>query len=361
MDADVGVLLDADVLVCGALDRWIEEIADGDMLHGLPGHFSPFYYSPSGRPHRESWEAIFREAGLPAPRFDMQHLGWEIIHTDVPEESEMRYSPTFFNLGVLAARPDVLAAVGSSIYDAMEAVDRFQQTFFKCQIGLTLAMALHGIRGALLAARYNFLNTPEMFDKLPEEAADVRIFHFNQPADIDKVRDFASYGRLQKALRREGLHAVNRILVERLRTLHYDRVLKDLQAVGMELPVEPDVDHWDVRQAVQRARASVDCGSYEEALDALTPVESHLTEDGHAQYLLGYTKHALGRDRLAAIEHYGNALRCRFDEFWVRYNRGALALDLDLRAQALEDLSRARALQPDHPGPITLLSALTPT
>jgi tetratricopeptide (TPR) repeat protein len=146
-----------------------------------------------------------------------------------------------------------------------------------------------------------------------------------------------------------------------LRTLHYDRVLKDLQAVGMELPVEPDVDHWDVRQAVQRARASVDCGSYEEALDALTPVESHLTEDGHAQYLLGYTKHALGRDRLAAIEHYGNALRCRFDEFWVRYNRGALALDLDLRAQALEDLSRARALQPDHPGPITLLSALTPT
>jgi hypothetical protein len=47
---------------------------------------------------------------------------------------------------------------------------------------------------------------------------------------------------------------------------------------------------------------------------------------------------------------YGTALLLGFEEFWVRYGRGALCLRLGMLEQAREDLTRAHSLQPEHPG-----------
>ena len=132
-------------------------------------------------------------------------------------------------------------------------------------------------------------------------------------------------------------------------------IIDDIRGVGMEAIVEPEWDHWELQQVRNRARACVDQNHFQEAHDLLTPIIDHQPPDGHAHYLLAYTMHLLRNDCQKALRHYDIALQAGFDEFWVRYNQGALCLDLGMLAQAKDHLTRAHALRPDHPGVLALL------
>jgi tetratricopeptide (TPR) repeat protein len=56
------------------------------------------------------------------------------------------------------------------------------------------------------------------------------------------------------------------------------------------------------------------------------------------------------RDLERALEHYNLALEYAFDEFWVRYNRGFLQIDLGNINEACADLERVLELNPEYPG-----------
>ncbi|MDR1490875.1 MAG: SPASM domain-containing protein [Desulfovibrio sp.] len=59
----------------------------------------------------------------------------------------------------------------------------------------------------------------------------------------------------------------------------------------------------------------------------------------------------------AALKYYQAALDKGFSEFWVRYNRGSLLLDLERPDEAKADLARAHELDPHHEGAKQQLAA----
>jgi SAM-dependent methyltransferase len=67
-------------------------------------------------------------------------------------------------------------------------------------------------------------------------------------------------------------------------------------------------------------------------------------------YLVGFCLHMQKKDLNEALQWYNLALEKGFDEFWVRYNRGALYLELGNIEEARADLTRARDLNPEHSG-----------
>ena len=86
---------------------------------------------------------------------------------------------------------------------------------------------------------------------------------------------------------------------------------------------------------------------------ALSVFEHLLSERPHQpewNYLAGLSAHMARRDLERALNHYDLALEQGFDEFWARYNRGALLAELGDLERALADLERAAELNPDHDG-----------
>jgi|GEM_PF-6317146 len=66
-------------------------------------------------------------------------------------------------------------------------------------------------------------------------------------------------------------------------------------------------------------------------------------------YCYAFSLHATGETQ-KAIEYYELSLKSGFAEFWVRYNRGSLLLDLGRLEEARVDLMRAHELDPSHKG-----------
>ncbi len=75
-------------------------------------------------------------------------------------------------------------------------------------------------------------------------------------------------------------------------------------------------------------------------------------------YLVAFLLHTQQRDLVTALHCYDLALQRGFSEFWIRYNRGALYIELGDRDRACQDLRRAIELDPRHEGTQKLLQRL---
>jgi tetratricopeptide (TPR) repeat protein len=106
------------------------------------------------------------------------------------------------------------------------------------------------------------------------------------------------------------------------------------------------------------ARARVEEGKHEEAIQELTVLLNGRPLDSDPYYLMGFCLQVTGRDLEEAIQLYGRALELGHDEFWVRYNRGALYMRLGRIEEARADLARAVELDPKHDGARATLDAL---
>lgn len=93
---------------------------------------------------------------------------------------------------------------------------------------------------------------------------------------------------------------------------------------------------------------------YDEAAKVLEQCVAANLLDASAVYHLAYCYDIKGQAE-RAIELYERALTLGFDEFWVRYHRGALLLKLGDSRRAHIDLRRARVLDPHHEGARQLL------
>jgi tetratricopeptide (TPR) repeat protein len=278
-----------------------------------------------------------------------------MIHTELLNTPELQFSPAYLNYGMIVAPAGIVHSIGAGGYADLDAAEGSAPPIFKGQIALTLSIARNRIRWAPLSLRYNFPNIPEFFEKHPD-ASDIRAFHYGQPFEIDKARDFQTYGHVEMMLQRENLGPVNRRLAECFRKVHFGRVVQDLGAVGM-LPIrKPHVDVWVLQRARDRARTHVDRCEFTEAYRILSSIIGDLPQDAHANYLMAYVVQSLGNDDATALRHYERALESGFDEFWVRYHRGALHLRNGRLDLAAADIRKAASLRPDHPGVHTLLA-----
>ena len=76
-------------------------------------------------------------------------------------------------------------------------------------------------------------------------------------------------------------------------------------------------------------------------------------------YLLAFCLQMQDKSTDEAFSHYRSALTGGFNEFWVRYNRGALHLKMGNTEEARADLKRACELNPEHVGARDLLHELS--
>ena len=227
-DAETVVMLDGDVLVTGRLTGAIDAVRGTDRLAAVPAYFSPFYLSPEHLEQAspvEWWTRICGMAGVPVPPFETEHPGWGQMQAANPKHlDQLRFSPPYPNAGVVFASAATTQRIGEHLFADIDLVNTVYRTGLTGQVALTLAISRLGLEWAPLPLRYNFQNIPWVFDTRPEERAEIRVLHFLDPSEVDRVRDFRGDDSIVQLFDRPGLHGVNRFFVERLRAVH-DRVL----------------------------------------------------------------------------------------------------------------------------------------
>lgn len=205
--ADVVLMLDADVLVCGSLDELVASLLAEPAVAGLPAHMSPYDES--------RWRELFAVAQLPEPALDCAPSGAGFF----PEARDQRMPP-YFNLGVIAAPRELMRRLGAGLVGEMERVNAFEESYYRCQLAIPLALARQALPWRALDARWNFPNDRHFEQALPAAAADVRLLHYLRIGEgVDKNHDFNDTQAYRALLDRPGLRGTDALLQQRLRSL----------------------------------------------------------------------------------------------------------------------------------------------
>lgn len=208
-------MLDADTLLMAPIDDLVCWATDNQAICGLIAHVNPF-------PNGEMWEYLFEFAKLGAPPLVCEYSGWGLMD-DGPDR---RYAPPYFNLGVLLAPQQVMSTIGKVIYEEMEIVNKVQQTFFRCQLALAMAIQRTKVSWYSMPIKYNFPNDIRFCERYESDLQDIRILHYLRADKIDKDADFESPYSVEQVIERTGLNRINEMLREKLSQLH-DTVLSE--------------------------------------------------------------------------------------------------------------------------------------
>ena len=207
--ADTVLMLDADVMAMRPFDELIEFVNAGrGGIGAVMAHVSPF----NGLDHQGTWTKLYRDFGLGDPSFAHEHSGW-------PAMSGARYSPPYFNTGVVCAPATVLTEFHARYVSALQFVRRQLDSYYCEQIAMTLALDKTDRLLPPRPVRYNFPNQVE-FDRLyPEELENVTFLHFLRTDVVDRECDFADLAAMTRLAERRDLSGSNEIFRGRVAAL----------------------------------------------------------------------------------------------------------------------------------------------
>jgi hypothetical protein len=225
-EADLVLLLDADVLVSGSLAAVIEDAWEHQRLLGTIAHLSPFSFGlEPPLPNEPSWRRLFDAAGLPPPQLCCQHSMWP-LYAGLPRlvgDPEYRYCPPYFNFGFILAPRAQMQTLGATIERDVAAANQVFSTLFRGQLALTLALSRHRVAWRALGLEYNFPCTkpPAVFDEGTFERLDeVRVWHYIDDAEISKYRDFEGPETVGRILQRSDLNPLLAAFQRQLARVH---------------------------------------------------------------------------------------------------------------------------------------------
>jgi hypothetical protein len=213
--AEVVMLLDADVLVVAAFDDLLARVVREQKLFGVPANASPIR-------NDFTWENLFTRAALGPVPYAVEHSGFGCTF----HEPQKRMAPPYFNLGVIPMPADVARRLGETIFHELTTVASCED-FFRAQMSLTLALVRQRIPWGTMSFKYNFVNDERYLPRYRKEFADMRLLHFLSNRNIHKDKIFASVDAVEQAFRAVYKDAVDRKFIEILRPIHQE-VLKRL-------------------------------------------------------------------------------------------------------------------------------------
>lgn len=194
------LMLDADVIMTGRID----ELFAVPALSAVMAHVPPF------DPAR--WRQLYFMAGLAFPSFEHELSGWGTMFND----PAVRYSPPYFNTGVVFAPAWILETLYESYMAELMRIKSVMDSYFFEQIALTLALEKARLPVNVLPLRYNFPNQPEFDRAHPEELADVRLLHFLRTDTVSREADFESPESIARLVGRVDLSGSNEVFRRRV-------------------------------------------------------------------------------------------------------------------------------------------------
>jgi tetratricopeptide (TPR) repeat protein len=105
--------------------------------------------------------------------------------------------------------------------------------------------------------------------------------------------------------------------------------------------IERLIDEWAVDSFIENKQ-------YQDAVSILEQLLNQEPINPLWNYLYALSLHQLGKDSAKALIHYNTALEKGYDEFWIKYNRGLLLIEIGNNEAAIADLERAKRLRPEH-------------
>lgn len=132
-----------------------------------------------------------------------------------------------------------------------------------------------------------------------------------------------------------------------------DQIIKRLDAASEKVK-EQSGDIIKYRNLLVEAREVVGSAKFDEAIELLRPLQKMSSIPAEAVYLYAFSLHQKSQQennlREEAYNAYNQAYARGFDEFWVRYNRAQLLLDMGKIDEANEDIDKIYELKPNHEG-----------
>ncbi len=208
------LMLDADVLVMRAFDEVVAKLTAKPGIAAVMAHVSPFGFA-AGPEHVQWWRRMAEAANVRLPNFDNEHSGWGLMDSDPLR----RFSPPYFNTGVVLASSEVLENFYEAYMRCLFAVRGVLDSYFFEQIAMTLALAQLGIDPIVLPPRYNFPNQSEFDQAYADDLAQVHFLHFLRNDVIDRGADFISLQKIAKLVSRKDLKGSNEALRRRMEEL----------------------------------------------------------------------------------------------------------------------------------------------
>lgn len=199
-DADIVLMMDADMVVCGSLEDQITDSRAGAFdVAGVVAHVPPHMT-------RSDWTAIYRTADLEDPVFPYRYTGWPLMFPlELRDDASIADSPPYFNYGYVYFSASGLRSVQRSyqrcLTAASEAIRRLnpRSEMFVSQVALTLSIAKSELSHGALGLRYNFPNDRRLEAIHPQELEDARVIHLlRRNKKFDKQRAYCSFDSLNQ-------------------------------------------------------------------------------------------------------------------------------------------------------------------
>ena len=198
--------VDADVIFVRDFSEVLTDLEQKPAVAGVIAHATPFRNCVP----LQMWQRLADAYGVSLPEASYEHTGWGFMAT----HPNYRYTPAYFNFGMVVAPSEVMAKVSADIAAADEVVTKNLDTFFRFQIALTLTIQKHQLPVCALPLRYNFPNDPKFEKKYPDELRDIRILHYLRCEIVHRETDFETLARVDALVRRSDLSGSNEVLRE---------------------------------------------------------------------------------------------------------------------------------------------------
>jgi hypothetical protein len=206
------VCADADVLFMEDFSDLLHDLEREPAVTGVIAHTPPFQNDQFAK----TWRWLSAGYHTPPPSFDYEHTGWGFM----VQWETLRFSPPYFNFGMVAAPAGLMETIGTEIEKADNFVSANLDTFFRFQIALTLTIQKHGLPVCALPLRYNFPNDPGFDARYPEELSDVRMLHYLRCEIIHRERDFRTLNSVASLIARQDLAGSNEVFRRRVAELY---------------------------------------------------------------------------------------------------------------------------------------------
>src|SRR6266851_4195380 len=206
------IISDADIIFLRDPSSLFSAIKHDLDVAGVMAHVTPFPHDT----HIDRWIRIFNAFDLPPPMMEFEHSGWGVMC----EAETSRYSPAYFNSGMMIGTGDAMNRMAPFALPALNAVRSVTDTFFFDQIAFTLMMHKARVNKKLIPIRFNFPNQFGFEHEYREDADSICVLHYLRTDIIDRDRIFASEESIRSFIERRDLVGSNEELRSRVAVIH---------------------------------------------------------------------------------------------------------------------------------------------